>query len=113
MASHEKSQSVRHGRISAGVVSVSCFLRGLPLFFSAAPKTPLRVLCMMAFNTLHILRTSKPLPRQRLSILATWLDFAACANAVLDQKKCCPDEYLATQNLLENFGMGTLVEGYL
>ena len=63
MILHEKSHTVRHGRMSASLVSVTCFLRGLPLFFCATPKTPLRVLCLIAFNTLHVLRKSKPLPR--------------------------------------------------
>ena len=31
--------------------------RCLPLLFSARPKTPLRVLCIMAFDTLHMLRS--------------------------------------------------------
>ena len=44
----------------------ACLLRGLPLFFCAAPKTPLRVLCIIALDTVHVLRTAQPLPRKRM-----------------------------------------------
>ena len=64
-----------HGRLRASLVSLTCLLRGLPLFFRAAPKTPLRVLCIVALDTLHVLRHSQPLPRKRISELATFLDF--------------------------------------
>jgi hypothetical protein len=35
----------------------------LPLFFCATPRTPLRVLGIIALDTLHVLRHSRPLPR--------------------------------------------------
>jgi hypothetical protein len=95
------------------MVSIACFLRGLPLFFRAPPKTPLRVLCLIAFDTLHVLRNSTPLPRQRVRLLATVLDFAACANAALDHKRLCPREYQATRQWIENMGAASLVDEYL
>lgn len=113
MMLNQTSHSVRHSRISASLVAVICFLRGLPVFFRETPKTPLRVLCMIAFNTLHVLRTSKPVPPDRLNVLATLLDFAACANAVLDQKGYCQKEYQATRQQLENAGISSSVEEYL
>ena len=48
--------------ISSILIAVGSIVRGLPLFMSARPKTPLRVLCVMAFDTLHMLRNAKPLP---------------------------------------------------
>ena len=75
-----------HGRLRASLVSLTCLLRGLPLFFCAAPKTPLRVLCIVALDTLHVLRHSQPLPRKRISELATFLDFQACTNAAWDRQ---------------------------
>lgn len=117
MILHERRQAVlpvqRHGSVSAIAVSVACFLRGLPLFFARAPATPLRVLCMMAFDTLHVLRNSRPLPPCRLRMLAAFLDFAACANAVLDNKASRAGEFEATRQRLPDAGRGPLIDGYL
>ena len=45
---------------------VGCFLGGLLLFFRATPRTPLRVLCVIALDTVHVLRTGRPLSRSRM-----------------------------------------------
>ena len=87
--------------------------RGLSLFLSDRPKTPLRVLCIMSFDTLHMLRNARPLPALKLRLLAALLDFAACANAALDHKRCCPRERRETRQLLEEAGLGSLVAEYL
>ncbi len=102
----------KSGRISALLVAVTSFLRGLPLFFAARPRTPLRVLCLMAFDTFHRLRTSQRLPIQRIRLLATLLDFGACANAAFDGKKFCPQEFHRTRQLLEEAGFGSTAEEY-
>jgi hypothetical protein len=101
------------GQLRASIVSVACFLRGLPIFFRATPKTPLRVLCLIAFNTLHVFRTSTPLPRHRVRALATFLDFAACTNAALDNKRFCPNEYQSLRQRIENLGITSPVDEYL
>ena len=101
------------GRMSAVFVSITCCLRGFPFLVSTTPKTPLRVLCMMAFDTLHVLRNSKSMPRHRLRVLAALLDFGACANAGLDNKKYCENEYVSTQQLLQDAGLGPLVDEYV
>ena len=103
----------RHGRLRASLVSIACLLRGLPLFFCAAPKTPLRVLCIIALDTLHVLRHSQPLPRKRISELATFLDFQACTNAAWDHKDLCEAEYQAIRQRLEKAGLGSWIEEYL
>ena len=94
-------------------MSVTCLLRGLPLFFCAAPKTPLRVLCIIALDTLHVLRNSQPLPRKRIRELATFLDFQACTNAAWDHKDLCEAEYQAIRQRLEKAGLGLCIEEYL
>ncbi len=96
---------VHRSRISASLFSITSFLRGLPLFISARPKSPLRVLCLMAFDTLHRLRTSKPMPTDRLRLLAVCLDFEAAANAAFDNKSSCGNEFRTTRKLLEAAGM--------
>jgi hypothetical protein len=94
-------------------VAVTRLLRRLPLFFGSAPRTPLRVLCIMALDTLHVLRHAQPLPRQRIRELAFFLDFQACTNAVWDHKDVCEAEHDAIRQRLENAGLGLWIEEYL
>jgi hypothetical protein len=110
---HSQHQRVRPGGRWACVVSVACFLRGLPLAFCAAPKTPLRVLCIIALDTLHVLRHSQLLPRKRIRDLATFVDFQACTNAAWDHKKLCDAEYQALRQRLEKAGLGFWIAEYL
>jgi hypothetical protein len=105
-------RSARHGRIWASLVSIACLLRGLPLFFCAAPKTPLRVLCLIALDTLHVLRYSQFLPRKRMRELAALLDFQAYTNAAWDQKPLCEVEHQAIRQRLEKAGLGLCIEKY-
>src|SRR5688572_28029226 len=81
-------QRARHGRMRPSLVAITALLRGLPLFFCEAPRTPLRVLAIDALDTLHVLRTSEPLPRKRISELALLLDFQACTNAAWIARNC-------------------------
>jgi hypothetical protein len=94
-------------------VSITCLLRDLPLFFAPAPQTPLRVLCIVALDTIHVLRHSQPLPRHRRNELAAFLDFQACANAAWDDKPLCPTEYQALRHRLEKAGLGSWITEYL
>lgn len=98
--------------IRESVVSAWCLLRRLPLFFRATPKTPLRVLGIVAFDVLHVLRTSRPLPMQRVNELATFLDFEGCANAEWDNKELCETECRAIRQRLEDAGLGSCLKEY-
>ena len=113
MISNKPSPQSLQGQIWASSVAVACLLRGLPLFFAATPKTPLRVLCLIAFDTLHVLRTSQPLPRHRVQVLAKVLDLGACTNAALDRKRFCPEEHQAAWRWITNAGVATSVDEYL
>jgi hypothetical protein len=95
------------------LIAVRSVVRGLPLFMSARPKTPLRVLCIMAFDALQMLRHAKPLPLLKLRLLAALLDFGACANAVFDNKACCRHECRTTLRLLEEGGIRSSAVEYL
>jgi hypothetical protein len=90
-------------------VSITCLLRGLPFFFCAAPRTPLRVLCIVALNTIHVLRHSRPLPRTRCKELAAFLDFEACTNTAWDGKRLCAAEYQALRRRLDKAGLGSWI----
>jgi hypothetical protein len=92
---------------------VACLLRGLPLFFGAAPKTPLRALCIIALDTVHALRHAQPLPRKTSKDLAMFLDFQACTNALWDGKGLCAAEYRALRQRLEEAGLRVPMEEYL
>jgi hypothetical protein len=110
--SRERWTALRDG-ISSSLVATISIARGLSLLVSARPKTPLRVLCIMAFDTLHTLRHAKRLPMPRLRVLAALLDFGACANAAFDHKEYCRHEYRTTRRLLEEAGIGPSVVEYL
>lgn len=99
--------------VRAILASMICFLRGLPLFFRAAPRTPLRVLGIIALDTLHVLRRSQPLPRRTVRDLAAFLDFAGCTNAAWDHKRLCEANYEAIRQRLEGAGLGGCIEVYL
>ena len=99
--------------VRAFLVAFGCLLRGVPLFFRAAPRTPLRVLGIVALDTLHVLRHSRPLPRQRISELAMFLDLEGCTNALWDHKGLCSTEYLALRQQLERAGLGSCIKAYL
>ena len=112
--SHSRPEhlAANYGRISSMLIAATSFLRALPLFIAARPKTPLRVLCIAAFDTLHVLRTSNRLPVRRIRMLAALLDFGASANAAFDRKKFCPEEFRCTRQLLEEAGIGSTVDEY-
>src|SRR5687768_245825 len=103
----------RPGPLRAGLVSITCLLRGVPLFFSAAPRTPLRVLCIVALDTIHVLRHSQPLSRHRRKELATFLEFQSCTNAMWDRKPLCAEEYQAQRQRLEKAGLGPWIAEYV
>ena len=103
----------RAGAVRASVVSGLCLLRGLPLLVSAAPRTPLRALGIIALDTLHVLRHSQLLPRQRIRELALFLDLEGCANATWDHKAFCAAQYRALRQQLESAGLGACLDEYL
>ena len=78
-------EPARPGPARISLVVLRCLLRGLPRFFRASPKTPLRVLGIIALDTLRVLRTSQPLPRKRIGDLAMVLDFLGCTYAAWDR----------------------------
>lgn len=110
---------IRHGTrahpgpLRASLISVSCLFRCLPLFVASSPRTPLRVLCIVALDTIHSVRFVQPLRRQMRKDLAALLDFQACANAVWDHKDLCPAEYEALGQRLEAAGWGEWTTEYL
>ena len=96
-----------------GLVAAICLLRGLRLFVSAAPATPLRILAIIALDTLHVLRRSRPLPRRQIRELAMLLDFQACTNAAWDDKNLCVTGYERLRQRLVQAGLESRIEMYL
>ena len=101
------------GALRASVVSAACFLRRAPLFFQATPKTPLRVLGIVAFDTLHVLRHSRWLPPERSAHLVMFFDVAGFANAALDGKALCEAEYRSLRERMGYAGLDRPVDDYL
>jgi hypothetical protein len=97
----------------AAAVSIACFLRSVPLLFYASPRTPLRILAIVAIDTLHVLRDSKPLPRKQIYELAMLLDFQAGTNAAWDDKHWCEAEHHSLRQKLDQAGLGPCVSEYL
>ena len=106
-------EPVRPGPVRISLAVVRCLFRGLPHFFRSSPKTPLRVLGIIALDTLRVLRTSQPMPRKRAGELAMALDFLGCTNAAWDQKDDCRTEYEATLDRLREAGLGPHIDAYL
>jgi len=99
--------------ISSTLISIRSVRRCLPLFTSARPRTPLRVLCVMAFDALHQLRYSKPLPVATHRVLAALLDFGACTNAIFDDKEYSRKELELTRQVLDEAGLHSIVDAVL
>jgi len=106
----------RHGhrsRLQSLHIATVSVLRSLPLFLAARPRTPLRVLCIVAFDTLYMLRASQRLSKSTIRALAALLDFGACANAAFDNKGFCRKEFRATRQLLREAGWNSSAIEYL
>ena len=99
--------------LRATLVAIRCFLRGLPLFFRSTPRTPLRALGIIALDTLHVLRHSRPLSPARVTALSLFVDFEGCANASWDHKDLCQAEYRAIRKRLKKAGLGACMQDYL
>lgn len=95
------------------LIAVRSVWRCLPLFVSARPGTPLRVLCVMAFDALHQIRCSEPMPAATHRVLAALLDFGACANAIIDDKPHCRRELERTRRILDDAGLHSFIEDVL
>jgi hypothetical protein len=103
----------RTGRFGASLAAAISFLRGLRFFFCNRPRTPLRVLCLMAFDTAQILRKPGRLSTHTLQTLAALLDFGACANRFFDGKGFSRREYGATRRLLKRARTRVAVNEYV
>lgn len=103
----------RSSRLGASLAAAISFLRGLPFFVSSRPRTPLRVLCLMAFDTVQVLRQSRRLSRDALQTLASLLDLGACANEFFDDKGFSRQEFQAMRRLLKRVQTRVAVREYL
>ena len=110
-----RSPGTRSGRgpLRSSLASFTCLLRAVPLFFCASPRTPLRVLCIIALDTIQAVRGCQRLSRQRRMELATFLDFQACTNAMWDGKPFCAAEYADLRRQLNLAGLERWVTEYL
>ena len=114
MSEHRRRATpVRHEPVRISLVVLRCLLRNLPRFFCASPKTPLRVLGIIALDSLRTLRTTQPLSRKRAGDLAHVLDFLGCTNAAWDHKDLCRKEHETTRERLHKAGLDAHIDAYL
>jgi hypothetical protein len=109
---NENTES-RPGRIAACLIATISFVRGLPLFVSSRPRSPLGVLCLMAFDTVAVFRDSRRLSSHTLKTLASLLDFGACVNDFFDGNEFSRREYRATRRLLVGTSTCVLMNEYV
>jgi hypothetical protein len=113
VAAHGSRWRGLYDAVSSTASAVVSMMRGLTLLLSDRPRTPLRILCIVAFDTLHVLRHGKRLSTREVKILAALLDFGACANAAFDRKERGRQERRVTWRVLEEAGIGSSVAEYL
>ena len=113
MSDRHGQPPARHGAIASSLAAAACLGRGVPLFFSSVPKTPLRVLGVIALDTVHLLRYSRRLPRRQIRDAALFLDFAGCINAAWDRKQLCGAEYRTVRQRLDQAGLAPCLTDYL
>jgi len=94
-------------------VALASLLRHAPRFLHDSPRTPLRVLCIAALDTAHVLRFKTPMPRARVDALAMFLDFGACTNAAWDRKPLDEAERVALRQRLDASGETARIDEYL
>jgi hypothetical protein len=102
-----------HATGAATLIAAVSLVRGVSLFLTGRPKTPLRVLCVVAFDARHRLRQRRPLAPTQLQTLASLLDLGACANAALDGKVIDREEARRARQCLKRAGLGAPVDDYL
>src|SRR5262245_10458567 len=99
--------------LRAFIAATRCLARHLPLFFRSTPRPPLRVLCITAMDTLHVLRHGRPMAPARVRDLAMFLDFGACTNAAWDEKRLREADYADLRRQLQASDVAPLVADYL
>ncbi len=99
--------------LHAGFAALKAFARSLPLVAAAAPRTPLRVLCIVALDAVHARRHSRGMGRGRRRTIAAFLDFAACVNAEWDRKPFCREQHARNRRELARAGLTPLIDDYL
>lgn len=73
-------------RFLAACSCLSSGIRCLPWWFRSTPGTPLRCLCLAAFDFVYRMEFERPLPSDSYRHLAEFLLFAAQQNRILDNK---------------------------
>lgn len=114
---HDPAQETRwktlHDRVLSCMIAVFSVVRGLSLLLAGRPRTPLRALCIAAFDMLHVLRNKNRLSMDKFKSLAALLDYGACVNTDFDHKLNCHYERRFTLQVLEKAGIGLLLAEYL
>ena len=95
------------------VVAASCCLRHLPAVLRGSPATPLRALCVAAFDFVHRRRTGGRLSSRRASAASAILDLGGHANRFLDAKGFARGEYTRLRRAVRGSAAGAVAAEYL
>ena len=101
------------GRTRAFWLASVSIARSIPLLLSRRPRTPLRVLCIAAFDTIRCVKYRKKLSSHQTSSIAALLDLGALANDLWDDSRLQVTEFRHAFEELENLGCRELVDEYL
>lgn len=110
--SRRQTPPADRGRIQGLSAATFSLVRALPHLFARRPGTPLRVLCVIAFDTVHRLRYGRGLSSARVRRMATLLDYGALVNALLDNKSVRPGAMESARQEADRLGMNVLAGEY-
>ena len=108
-----KPRKTRFRTLAATLAVPVSLFRAIPFLFSFRPRTPLRILCIVAFDTFQATHASGWMHRSRLKLLAAVLDFGACLNIYFDTNKLDRTEYRSTRRVLGNASPQVPVRNYV
>ena len=108
-----KRAEPRVGCLGASLTAMISAVRGVLLLSTTRPGTPLRAMCLMALDTVHVFRTSQRLSLQRLKTVASLLDCGACANDFFDGNDFSRRKFRATCRMLDRAELCVPVSDYL
>lgn len=87
--------------------------RGFWFFFALRLDTPLRALCIAAFDSIHLSRTATRISTGQVQQLAALMDLGASVNARLDGKPSKGCDMQSTKDFLDAAGCGIVMDEYL
>lgn len=100
-------------RIVVITISLLGLLDGLYLSLKNSPATPLRLCCIVAMAVTQRLNCAKWISEETFKNLCVAIDFAANANAIVDNKPLNVDDYMQNIGYFASAGLEDLAQQYI